>query len=181
MHAFEASQSQSYKPIWWLTFWPCNLIIMLLTINWGGRVAIFIPNTATHLNPAQSARRWHFCGIEYTLSDLPVLVICPHVRSYYKARLAYILRLFITLILVIEFYVESICIRREGDVLALSMLRLPLSKAQGYKDFRKPSKPGHINIHWKALAEYYHMSVSHFPVYFTSFCNGQISHQQQKG
>ena len=38
------------------------------------------------------------------------------------------------------------------------MLRLISSKAQGCKYFRKPLKPCHVGIHWKALAEYFHMS-----------------------
>ena len=37
-----------------------------------------------------------------------------------------------------------------------------LSKARGCKDFRKPSKPCHVGIHWKALAEYSHLS-THMP------------------
>ena len=42
------------------------------------------------------------------------------------------------------------------------MLRLLSSKAQGRKYFWKPSKPCHVSIHWKALAEYSHMS-THLP------------------
>ena len=48
------------------------------------------------------------------------------------------------------------------------MLRLHLSKAQGRKDFWKPSKPCHVGIHWKALAEFSQMSthVSGFLSFF---------------
>ena len=66
------------------------------------------------------------------------------------------------------------------------MLRLFSSKAQGRKDFRKPSKPCHVGIHWIALAEYSQMS-THVPGFqsffrfFASFCIGQISHHQHKG
>ena len=72
------------------------------------------------------------------------------------------------------------------NLLMLLMLRLLSSKAQGRKYFRKPSKPCHVAIHWKALAEYFHMS-THLPGFrsffrfFASFCIGQISHQQHKG
>ena len=38
------------------------------------------------------------------------------------------------------------------------MLRLLLSKAHRCKDFRKPSKPCHVGMHWIALAEYSRMS-----------------------
>ena len=38
--------------------------------------------------------------------------------------------------------------------LTLPMLRLHSSKAQGHKYLWKPSKPCHVGIHWKALAEY---------------------------
>ena len=70
--------------------------------------------------------------------------------------------------------------------LTLSMLRLLSSKAQGRKQFRKPSKPCHVGIHLKALAEYSQMS-THLPGFqsflrfFASFCFGKISHQQHKG
>ena len=38
------------------------------------------------------------------------------------------------------------------------MLRLLSSKPQGCKvSFRKASKPCHVGIHWKAIAEYSHM------------------------
>ena len=66
--------------------------------------------------------------------------------------------------------------------LTLLMLRLLSSKAQGRKYFQKPSKPCHVGIHWKALAEDFHMS-THLPGFrsffrfFASFCIGQISHQ----
>ena len=35
-----------------------------------------------------------------------------------------------------------------GEYLTLPMLRLLASKAQGCKDFWKPSKPWHVGIHW---------------------------------
>ena len=38
------------------------------------------------------------------------------------------------------------------------ILRPLLSKAQGCKDFWKPSKPCHVGIHWIALTEYSQMS-----------------------
>ena len=40
-----------------------------------------------------------------------------------------------------------------SSTLAILMLRLLSSKAQGCKDFRKSSKPCHVGIHWKALEE----------------------------
>ena len=51
------------------------------------------------------------------------------------------------------------------------------SKAQGRKDFCKPSKPCHVGIHWKALAEYSQMSTLvpgflSFSRFFASFCIG---------
>ena len=66
------------------------------------------------------------------------------------------------------------------------MLRLLSSKAQGRKDFWKPSKPSHVGIHPKALTEYSQMSThmqsfQSFLRFFTSFCNCQISQQQYKG
>ena len=42
------------------------------------------------------------------------------------------------------------------------MLWLLSSKAQGCKDFWKPSKPCHVGIPWIALAEYSQMS-THMP------------------
>ena len=42
--------------------------------------------------------------------------------------------------------------------LTLPMLRLLPSKAQGCKEFLKPSKPWHVGIHRTALAEYSQMS-----------------------
>ena len=44
------------------------------------------------------------------------------------------------------------------QILALPMLRLPSSKAQGCKDFQKPVKPCHVGINWIALTEYSQMS-----------------------
>ena len=72
-------------------------------------------------------------------------------------------------------------------VSTLPMLRLLSPKAQGCKEFCKPSNPCHVGIHWKALTEYSQMS-THVP-WFQSFysgilhisCNGQIGHQQHKG
>ena len=48
------------------------------------------------------------------------------------------------------------------------MLRLLSSKAQGRKDFRKPSKPCHVCIHWIALVEYSKMS-THVPGFQSFF------------
>ena len=62
--------------------------------------------------------------------------------------------------------------------LTLPMLRLLYSRKQGHKDFRKPSKPYHVGIHWIALAENSQMS-THLPGFqpffrvFSSYCNGQ--------
>ena len=50
----------------------------------------------------------------------------------------------------------------------LPMLRLLPFKAQGRNKFWKPSKPCHVGIHWKTLAEYSQMS-THVPVMFQSF------------
>ena len=52
--------------------------------------------------------------------------------------------------------------------LTLSMLKLLSSKAQGCKDFWKPSKPSHVGIHWEALAERSQMSthLSWFQLFF---------------
>ena len=46
--------------------------------------------------------------------------------------------------------------------LTLPMMRLLLPKAQGCKDFLKPSKPCLVGTHWKALAEHSQMS-THLP------------------
>ena len=46
-----------------------------------------------------------------------------------------------------------VCVALEG--LTFPMLRLHFSKAQ---DIGKASKPGHVGIHWIALAEYSQMS-----------------------
>ena len=56
--------------------------------------------------------------------------------------------------------------------LTLPMLRLLLSKAQERKDFQKTSKPCHVGVHWKALAEYPQMSthVTGFRPFFRVFC-----------
>ena len=53
--------------------------------------------------------------------------------------------------------------------LTLSMLRLRSSMVETCKRLWKPSKPCHVGIHWKALAEYFHMS-THLPG-FQSFSN----------
>ena len=47
-------------------------------------------------------------------------------------------------------------------ILTLPMLRLLSSKAQGRKDFRKPSKPCRVGIHWIALTVCFQMS-THVP------------------
>ena len=65
--------------------------------------------------------------------------------------------------------------------LTLTMLRLLLSKSQERKDFKKPSKPCHLGIHWKALAEYSQMRFQSFLRIFVSFCFDQGSQQQHKG
>ena len=60
------------------------------------------------------------------------------------------------------------------------------SKAQGSKDYWKPSKPCHVGIHLKALSEYYQMS-THLPwfqwflSFLSSFHVDQIRNQQPKG
>ena len=70
---------------------------------------------------------------------------------------------------------------------SLPMLRLLSSKAQGFKDFQKTSKPCHGGIHWIGIAEYSQMSTqvpgfhSFFRGFFASFCIGQITLQQHKG
>ena len=72
---------------------------------------------------------------------------------------------------------------RAGD-LTLPMLGLLSSKSQERNACRIPSEPSLAGTHWKALAEYFQMSCqgfSYFSGFFTSFCNGQISHQQHKG
>ena len=55
--------------------------------------------------------------------------------------------------------------------LTLPMLRLYSSKAQGYKDFWKPSRPCHVGIHLIALAENSQMRthVPGFPSFFNFF------------
>ena len=54
--------------------------------------------------------------------------------------------------------------------LTLPMLRLLSYKAKRCKDFRNPSKPCHIDIHWTALTEHSQMS-THVPAfqYFSGF------------
>ena len=49
------------------------------------------------------------------------------------------------------------------------MLRLLSSMVEKCKKLWKPSKPCHVGIHWKAPAEYFHMS-THLPG-FQSFSN----------
>ena len=46
--------------------------------------------------------------------------------------------------------------------ITLPMLRLLMSKAHGPKDFGNSSKPYHVGIHWKDLAEYSRVS-THVP------------------
>ena len=58
--------------------------------------------------------------------------------------------------------------------LTLPMLRLLSSKAQERKDFFKSSKPCHVGIHWKALAEYSSMG-THVPR-FESFYKVFLHH-----
>ena len=71
--------------------------------------------------------------------------------------------------------------------LTIPMLRLLSPKAQGYKDFYKPSKPCHVGIHWKALTEYSPMNthVPGFKSFFPDFCIVfviyKISHHLHKG
>ena len=48
------------------------------------------------------------------------------------------------------------------------MLKLLSSKAQGGKYFGKTSQPCHVCIHWKALAEHFHMS-THLPGFRSFF------------
>ena len=66
--------------------------------------------------------------------------------------------------------------------LALPMLRLLSSKAQGHKDFGKPSKPWHIGIHCIAIAiaKSFQMG-THIPGFQRHFFIDKISHQQQRG
>ena len=62
-------------------------------------------------------------------------------------------------------------------LLTVPVLRLLSSKAQGCKDFWKPSKPCHVGTHWIALAEFSQMS-THLPGFqwffrfFALFCIG---------
>ena len=58
--------------------------------------------------------------------------------------------------------------------LTLPMPRLISSKAQGRKDFRKPSKPCHVGNHWIALTEYSQMN-NHMPG-FQSFFRDFLRH-----
>ena len=72
-----------------------------------------------------------------------------------------------------------------------SMLTLPIprilsSKAQKLKDFLNLSKPCHVGIHWKALAEYSQMSTmcqgfSSFSGFFNHFVLAKLSTQQHEG
>ena len=70
--------------------------------------------------------------------------------------------------------------------LSLKLLRVHSPNAQKRKNLWKTSKPCHVGTHWKALAEYFHMS-THLPGFrwffrfFALFCFGRISHQQHKG
>ena len=53
-------------------------------------------------------------------------------------------------------------------VLTLPVLRHFLTKDKGYTDFWKTSKPCHVGIHWKALAEYSRMN-NHAPRFQSFF------------
>ena len=66
------------------------------------------------------------------------------------------------------------------------MRRLLPPKGQGRNDLRKPSKPCHVGIYWKALTEYSQMSThmpgfQSFSIFFASICFGQIIKKQSKG
>ena len=73
-----------------------------------------------------------------------------------------------------------------ANELTLPMLSQLPCKEQWLEDFWKSSKPCHVGIHWKALAEYFQMS-THLPGFrsflrvFTLLCIGWISHQHPKG
>ena len=55
--------------------------------------------------------------------------------------------------------------------ITLTMLRLLSSKAQGCKDYRRPSKPCHIGIHWIALAEHSDEYLcARVSIIFSDFC-----------
>ena len=61
-----------------------------------------------------------------------------------------------------------------------------ITEPQECKDFWKPSKPCHVDIHWKALTEYSQMSIhmlgfQSFFFFVASFCTDHINHQQHKG
>ena len=67
----------------------------------------------------------------------------------------------------------------EGHIFTLPMLRLLSSKAQGRKEFWKPSKPSHIGIHWKEIPEFSQMS-THVPGiqvlgYLHHFVSGKLA------
>ena len=57
------------------------------------------------------------------------------------------------------------------------MLRLLSSKAQEHKDFRKLSKPHHVGIHWKALADCSQMcqGFSHFQLVLHHFALAKLA------
>ena len=65
-------------------------------------------------------------------------------------------------------YINFICVY--GDVNSSNILRLLSSKVQGHRYFWKPSKPFHVGVQWKALAEFSRMS-THIPG-FQSFSKG---------
>ena len=60
------------------------------------------------------------------------------------------------------------------ELYTIHILRILSSKAQGRKDFRKPSKPCHAGIHWIALAEYFWLS-THVPGFLSLFAGFCIS------
>ena len=103
-----------------------------------------------------------------------IYISCWDARSIIKISLRYCIVTEISILY---------CIMK---ILTLPMFRLLSSKAQGHKDFWKPSKPCLVGIHMKALAEYSQMS-AHLPGFqslvkvFASLYIGQILHQQHMG
>ena len=93
---------------------------------------------------------------------------------------------FIHLMVAADVRLQNTHTKTLSKYLTLLMLSLLLSKAQECKNLRKTSKPCHIGIHLKALAEYSQLS-THVPgfqsfiKFFASFYIMQISHQQHKG
>ena len=65
----------------------------------------------------------------------------------------------------------SAAMKNPHFMLTLPVLRLFLSKVQGHKYFWKTSKPFHVGIHWKALAEYSdEYPFARVSVIFQDFC-----------